>query len=67
MMPTKANILLVGGGGVGTLAAYNLEVGGLASVTFVLRSNYDAVSQNGFIITSLDHGLIQGWKPSTSM
>ena len=65
-MSNKANVLLVGSGGVGILAAYNLEVGGLASVTSVLRSNYDAVSRNGFTITSLDHGYVKGWKPSTS-
>jgi ketopantoate reductase len=65
-MPDKANILLVGSGGVGTLAAYNLEIGGLASVTSVLRSNHAAVVQNGFTITSLDHGYVKRWKPSTS-
>jgi ketopantoate reductase len=65
-MSGKANVLLVGSGGVGTLAAYNLEVGGLTSVTSVLRSNHDAVAQNGFTITSLDHGYVKGWKPSAS-
>ncbi|KUL92168.1 hypothetical protein ZTR_02507 [Talaromyces verruculosus] len=40
---TKAEILLVGCGGVGTMCAYNLEVGSQANVTAVLRSNYDAV------------------------
>ncbi len=66
-MSDKANVLLVGSGGVGTLAAYNLEAGGLASVTSVLRSNHDAVAKNGFTITSLDHGYVNGWRPSTSM
>lgn len=27
-MPEKSNVLLVGSGGVGTMGAYNLEVGG---------------------------------------
>ncbi|GME57759.1 putative 2-dehydropantoate 2-reductase family protein [Neofusicoccum parvum] len=61
---SKANVLLVGSGGVGTIGALNLEVGGLASVTAVLRSNYDAVVKNGFHIKSCDHGTIESWRPS---
>ncbi|KAK3312823.1 hypothetical protein B0H66DRAFT_568958 [Apodospora peruviana] len=60
----KANVLIVGSGGVGTMAAYALEKGGKASVTAVLRSNFPAVKKSGFNITSLDHGEIQGWRPS---
>jgi len=48
------------------MAAYNIEAGGLATVTAALRSNYEAVNQNGFTITSLDHGYIKGWKPTRS-
>lgn len=48
------------------MAAYNLEAGGLATVTAVLRSNFKAVSENGFTITSVDHGDIKGWKPTNS-
>ena len=63
----KAKTLLVGGGGVGTMAAYALETGGRASVTAVLRSNYDSVIKNGFEIDSIDHGLgIKGFRPSSS-
>ncbi len=65
-MASKANILLVGSGEVGTMAAYNLEAGGLSSVTAILRSNYDAVTQDGFTITSLDHGFVKGYKPTNS-
>ncbi|KAG0650721.1 AF-toxin biosynthesis 12-1 [Hyphodiscus hymeniophilus] len=54
-MAEISNVLLVGSGAVGTMGAYNLESGGLASVTAVLRSNYAAVSSNGFNITSMDH------------
>ena len=67
MTVNKTNVLLVGSGGVGTMGAYNLETGGMASVTAVLRSNYAAVSQYGFTIVSMDHGQVQGWKPTTSM
>lgn len=63
---TKANVLLVGSGGVGTMAAYALEQGGKASVTAVLRSNYKAVIEKGFQINSIQHGQIKGWKPSFS-
>lgn len=62
----KANILLVGAGGVGTLAAYNLELGGKAAVTAVLRSNHDHVVKNGFNIKSVNYGKVSNWKPSTS-
>lgn len=65
-MAAKARVLLVGAGGVGTIAALNLESGGLAAVTAVLRSNFDVVSKQGFNIKSCDHGHLEGWKPSTS-
>lgn len=52
----KASVLLVGSGGVGTMAAYALEMGVQAAVTAVCRSNYDAVKTAGFQIDSLDHG-----------
>lgn len=66
MSETRSNVLLFGSGGVGTIAALNLEKGGLATVTAVLRSNYEAVRQNGFNITSCDHGTLTGWRPSKS-
>lgn len=62
--PKKANILVVGFGGIGVITAYNLEVGGLATVTGVLRSNYETVKEKGFKIWSCDHGDIPSWKPS---
>lgn len=63
--PRKASILLIGSGGVGTLAAYALETGGRATVTAVCRSNYVAVKNAGFSIDSLDHGQgITGFRPS---
>lgn len=65
--PTKKEVLLLGSGGVGTIGALNLEVGGQASVTAVLRSNFKAVTDNGFSITSCDHGNVTGWRPSHSM
>lgn len=62
---TKIRVLIVGGGGVGTMAAYALESVGTAEVSMVLRSNFNAVKQNGFTIDSIQHGHdITGWRPS---
>ena len=66
-MSEKSNVLLVGSGGVGTMGAYNLENGSLATVTAVLRSNYEVVKESGFNLTSMDHGDIKGWRPTTRM
>jgi ketopantoate reductase len=67
-MATKANVLLVGCGGVGTMGAYALETGGLAAVSAVLRSNYETVMEKGFSIDSIEHGNgIKGFKPSQSV
>lgn len=63
-MAGKARVLLVGSGGIGTMTAVNLEQGGLASVSAVLRSNYSIVQEKGFFIDSCDHGKIEGWRPS---
>jgi 2-dehydropantoate 2-reductase len=61
----KMRVLIVGGGGVGTMAAYALETGCHAEVSLVLRSNFNAVKQNGFTIDSIQHGHdITGWRPS---
>ena len=62
----KLQVLLVGSGGIGTMVAYALETGGKAEVTAVLRSNFEAVSTKGFTINSVDHGRIEGWRPTSS-
>ena len=47
------------------MAAYALESVGEAEVTMVLRSNFNAVKQNGFTIDSIQHGHdITEWRPS---
>ncbi|KAF4268433.1 hypothetical protein KXW57_007037 [Aspergillus fumigatus] len=63
-MSPKARVLLVGAGGIGTIAALNLERGGLAEVTCVLRSNYEAVRSRGIEIISCEHGHIKNWRPT---
>lgn len=60
----KANVLLVGGGAVGTMAAVNIEAGGLGATSMVLRSNHNLVREEGYMISSIDHGLLKGWRPS---
>lgn len=61
----KARVLLIGSGGVGTMASYALEIGGQAQVTSILRSNYDAVQKNGFSIDSVEHGNgIKNFRPT---
>lgn len=63
-MKAVANVLLVGGGSVGAVAALNLESGRQAKVTVVCRSNFDAVSTRGYDISSCDHGKIAGYRPT---
>ncbi|KAJ4403625.1 hypothetical protein N0V85_005055 [Neurospora sp. IMI 360204] len=61
----KLQVLLVGSGGIGTMVAYALEKGGKAEVAAVLRSNFEAVFDNGFTIHSVDHGEIKDWQPTS--
>jgi cation diffusion facilitator CzcD-associated flavoprotein CzcO len=60
----RRSVLVVGGGSVGAIAALNLHIGGLASVTVALRSNYHIVNEHGYNIESCDHGLMKGFRPS---
>lgn len=66
IMP-KRQVLVVGAGGVGTMACVALERSGMASVTAVLRSNYEKVARDGFEIESIDHGRLTAWRPSTGV
>lgn len=63
----KLNVLLLGGGAVGAIAALNIEAGGLGSVTAVLRSNFNVVTEEGYTIESVDHGNFKGWRPTKGM
>lgn len=60
----KANVLLLGGGAVGAIAALNIEASGLGAVTAILRSNFKVVNEEGYTIESIDHGKFKGWKPT---
>ncbi|KAF9873996.1 hypothetical protein CkaCkLH20_08368 [Colletotrichum karsti] len=61
---SKSRILVVGTGGIGTICAYALEKGGLAEVTAVMRSNYDAAVENGIDIESVQWGTVKAWRPA---
>ncbi|VZI12911.1 unnamed protein product [Fusarium fujikuroi] len=63
-MIKTSNILLIGGGGLGVIAALSLEASSRAKVTAVLRSNYETVSANGYKISSCEYGEIEGWRPT---
>ncbi|KAH7081635.1 2-dehydropantoate 2-reductase-like protein [Paraphoma chrysanthemicola] len=60
----KKTVLVIGGGAVGAIAALNLESGGFAEVTMVLRSNFQAVNEKGYNFESCDHGSVKSWRPS---
>lgn len=62
----KSRVLVVGTGGIGTMSAYALENGGLAEVTAVMRSNYDAAVKDGIDIDSVQYGQIKAWRPTSS-
>lgn len=57
------NVLLIGIGGVGSVAAYTLQENG-AVVTAIARSSYDDLTKSGFTIESVDYGKIENFKPS---
>ncbi|KAG6380185.1 ketopantoate reductase PanE/ApbA-domain-containing protein [Boletus reticuloceps] len=60
--PTK-EVLVVGFGAVGSIYSHILKRSGLARVTVVARSNYDAVREHGMDIQSKKYGNIPAWRP----
>lgn len=57
-----SKILLIGVGGVGSIAAYTLQKNG-CEVSVVAKSQYDVLSNDGFSIESCDYGSIPSFKP----
>ncbi|KAF8895908.1 6-phosphogluconate dehydrogenase [Gymnopilus junonius] len=57
------DVLLVGFGAVGAVYSLILKRGGLARVTAVARSNYDAINGEGVHFQSKKYGDIKGWRP----
>ncbi|KIK68286.1 hypothetical protein GYMLUDRAFT_35666 [Collybiopsis luxurians FD-317 M1] len=56
-------VLLVGFGAVGAVYSLIVKRSGLARVTAVARSNYDAVNRNGMHFKSAKYGDIPAWRP----
>lgn len=61
---TVPSVLLVGTGGVGTIVAFSLHYNKKATVSVVVRSDYEKVKEHGWTINSCDYGNITGWKPN---
>ncbi|CUM66580.1 uncharacterized protein PRCAT00004249001 [Priceomyces carsonii] len=62
---SKANVLLVGLGGVGVIAGYTLERNKRTNLTVVVRSNTNEVKKKGFRIESVDYGIIESYQPKS--
>lgn len=61
---SKPNILVVGSGGVGAIAALALTMNNKANVTLVVRSAYQKATTEGFEIHSVTYGEFHNWKPA---
>ncbi|KAF8842848.1 6-phosphogluconate dehydrogenase C-terminal domain-like protein [Paxillus ammoniavirescens] len=57
------DVLVVGLGAVGSIYSHILKRSGLARVTVVARSNYDAVQEHGMHIDSKKYGDVPAWRP----
>lgn len=57
------NVLVVGSGGVGAIAALSLTLNKKCSTTLVVRSDYDQVLKSGYTINSVTYGTYANWKP----
>lgn len=60
----QLKVLVIGSGGVGTIAALALSTNGRAQTTLVVRSAYDKVVKDGFTIRSATYGNIDHWRPT---
>lgn len=63
MSAAKSKVLLVGMGGVGSIASYTLQLNGKSDVTVVARSSYDILTTTGFKLESCDYGTVDSFKP----
>lgn len=60
---TLPKVLVIGSGGVGSIAALSLCLNKRSDVTLVVRSDYDKVISDGYTIKSRTYGEINGWRP----
>lgn len=56
-------VLVIGSGGVGSIAAYALSLNKKSDVTLVVRSDYDKVVADGYHIISATYGELKNWRP----
>lgn len=59
----RPNVLVVGSGGVGTIAALSLTLNDKADVTLVVRSDYEKIIRDGYTINSVTYGTFNNWRP----
>lgn len=62
-MSSKPKVLVVGSGGVGTIAALSLYLNDKAEVTLVVRSDYNRIIKDGYTIKSVTYGNYDNWRP----
>lgn len=60
---SKANVLLIGTGGVGTIVAYGIDYVGKSKLSVVVRRDYEKVKEEGWELNSCDYGHVEHWKP----
>ncbi|OBA24463.1 2-dehydropantoate 2-reductase [Metschnikowia bicuspidata var. bicuspidata NRRL YB-4993] len=56
-------VLVVGSGGVGSIAALSLTINGKSETTLVVRSDYDKVIKDGYTVHSVTYGNLEHWRP----
>lgn len=59
----KPKTLVVGSGGVGSIAALALTLNGKSDTTLVVRSDYDQVAESGYTVNSVTYGNLKNWRP----
>lgn len=59
----KPNVIVIGAGGVGVIAALSLFHAQKTEVSLVVRSDYHHVTKEGYKISSCDYGELSNWKP----
>lgn len=58
-----ARVLVVGSGGVGSIAALALSLNKNIDSTLVVRSDYDRVLEHGYTVHSVTYGDLEHWRP----
>lgn len=62
-MSELPKVLLIGAGGVGAVVAYSISYKKAATVSLVVRRDYEVVKNNGYKFNSYDHGEVNNWHP----